>query len=78
LFPACAFFAASINRFVTPLMAETTAMQPLSFAAFAIICAVLAMQAASPTDVPPNFITCSRGFISFSPSPGGSSCLFET
>jgi hypothetical protein len=39
-------------------------MQPLSFAAFAIICAVLAMQAASPTDVPPNFMTWSRGFIS--------------
>jgi hypothetical protein len=38
-------------------------MQGFSFAAFAIICAVLAIHDASPTDVPPNFITCSRGFI---------------
>jgi hypothetical protein len=50
-------------------MAETTATQPLSVAAFAIICAVLAMHDASPTDVPPNFITCSRGFISSCPPP---------
>src|SRR5436853_3368340 len=61
--PACAFFAASISRLVTPLIAETTATQPFSFAALAIICAALAMQAASPTDVPPNFITCKRAFI---------------
>jgi hypothetical protein len=39
-------------------------MQGFCFAAWAIICAVLAMQSASPTEVPPNFITCSRGFIS--------------
>ena len=62
--PASAFFAASINRLVTPLIAETTATQPPSFAAFAIIWAVLAMHDASPTDVPPNFITCKRAFIS--------------
>jgi hypothetical protein len=28
-----------------------------------MICAVRAMHTASPTDVPPNFITCNRGFI---------------
>jgi len=66
-FPVCAFFAASISRFVTPLIAETTTTQLFSLAACAIICAVRAMHEASPTDVPPNFITCNLGFISSYP-----------
>jgi hypothetical protein len=45
-------------------MADTTATQPLCRAPSAMIFAVRAMQDASPTDVPPNFITCNRVFIS--------------
>ena len=42
---------------VTPLIAETTATTGPSREASFTICATRAMQDASPTDVPPNFIT---------------------
>src|SRR5258708_13264966 len=45
--------------------AETTATQPLSFAAFAIICAVLAMQDASPTDRKSTRLNSSHQIISY-------------
>ena len=49
--------AESISRFVTPLIADTTTTTRMPFALEATICAARAMQVASPTDVPPNFIT---------------------
>src|SRR5215469_8020090 len=45
-------------------MADPTATQRPSAAPLTMICAVRAIQAASPTDVPPNFMTRSRVFIS--------------
>jgi hypothetical protein len=45
-------------------MAETTATQRSSRAASTTIFAARLMQDASPTDVPPNFITCNLFFIS--------------
>jgi hypothetical protein len=47
---------------VTPLIAETTETTAFARAASATICAARAMQAASPTEVPPNFITCNFVF----------------
>src|SRR5207302_6533872 len=44
-------------------MAETTATQRNSLAAFTMIFAARVMQDASPTDVPPNFMTCNDFFI---------------
>src|SRR5258708_4752618 len=61
--PLPARSAASTNRLVTPLIAETTATTAFSRAACATICAARAMHDASPTDVPPNFITCTCDFI---------------
>jgi hypothetical protein len=52
-----------MRRLVTPLIADTTTTQELSLAALATICAVRAIHVASPTDVPPNFITCSAELI---------------
>src|SRR5215472_10544172 len=60
-------------------MADTTATQRCSLLASTIIFAALAMHDASPTDVPPNFITCSRFSIpllecgKFTPTPVGAS-----
>jgi hypothetical protein len=62
-FPAWAVRAASIKRFVTPLMAETTATQRAPCAPAQMICAARAMHSALPTEVPPNFITCNRVVI---------------
>jgi hypothetical protein len=61
--PPAACFAASTSLFVTPLIAETTATTAFSRAACTTICAARAMHAASPKDVPPNFITCNFDFI---------------
>jgi phosphosulfolactate phosphohydrolase-like enzyme len=60
--PPAACVAASTNRFVTPLIAETTATTAFSRAACATICAARAMHEALPTEVPPNFITCNFDF----------------
>ena len=68
--PDCAFLAASMRRFVTPLIADTTATQLRPFAPSAMICAVLAIHNASPTDVPPNFITCNCAFMFSGRLPG--------
>jgi hypothetical protein len=62
LSPASEKVAASIKRFVTPVIAETTTTTEDSRAAAAQIWAVRAMQGASPTEVPPNFITTSLDF----------------
>src|ERR1700730_6572175 len=59
-----------MRRLVTPLMADTTTTQGFSLAALAMICALRAIHVASPTDVPPNFITCSAEFI-----PASLTCL---
>jgi hypothetical protein len=48
---------------VTPVIAETTTTTPLSRAACATICAAREMHDASPTEVPPNFITRNLDFI---------------
>src|ERR1700751_1981615 len=61
--PASEKVAASIRRFGTPLIADTTTTTESSRAAVAQICAVRAMQEASPTEVPPNFMTTSLDFI---------------
>lgn len=61
--PASDRVAASISWFVTPLIAETTATIGPSRAASFTICATRAIHAASPTDVPPNFITRKCFFI---------------
>src|SRR5215471_2975689 len=61
--PDSAALAASISLLVTPLMAETTATHFPALAVSATICAARAIQAASPTDVPPNFITCRADFM---------------
>src|SRR5229473_2960790 len=58
----------SFSALVTPLIAETTAATAFSCAACATICAARVMHEASPTDVPPNFITCTFDFI-FTLSP---------
>jgi hypothetical protein len=60
--------AASIKRSVTPLIAETTTTTALSRAALAEISAARAMQEASPTDVPPNFMTTSVEFMLIMPA----------
>src|SRR5580765_6640563 len=52
-----------MRRLVTPLMAETTTATGNCFDALATIVAERRMQEASPTEVPPNFITCSFEFI---------------
>ena len=62
---ASARFAASINLFVTPPIADTTTTIGPSRDASFTICATRPMHAASPTDVPPNFIT-RNGFFIFS------------
>src|SRR5208337_1246763 len=59
------------RRLVTPLMAETTATHGVFRAAAATICAALAMQEASPTEVPPNFMTCKRDFMTLRPAADG-------
>ena len=69
--PASARRAASMSRLVTPLMAETTTTTEPSAAADFTIAAERAMQAASPTEVPPNFIT-RRGGIRRVPSRAAS------
>src|SRR5215470_11507682 len=53
---------------VTPLMADTTTTIELSREAWRTICATRAMQPASPTEVPPNFITRSGLFIEARPA----------
>src|SRR5689334_22184329 len=56
-----------MSRLVTPLMAETTtATEPLA-AADLTISAARPIQSASPTEVPPNFIT-QRGGITNAPA----------
>src|SRR5438445_5613898 len=60
--PASDSVAASINRLVTPLMAETTTTTLLSRAPDRMISTTLLMQDASATEVPPNFITRSGFF----------------
>jgi len=52
-------------------MAETTATHGTFLAAAATICAALAMHEASPTDVPPNFMTCKRDFMALRPAADG-------
>src|SRR5215472_6156543 len=72
--PDCAIFAASISRLVTPLMAETTATQFPARARAAMIWAARRIHAASPTEVPPNFMTCKADFIRL-PFTGDRACL---
>ena len=66
--PASAWRAASISRLVTPLMAETTTTTGRDPAAALTISAARRMQLASPTDVPPNFITHKEDFHPLWPS----------
>src|SRR5690348_8833989 len=56
-----------MSRLVTPLMAETTTTTEPSDAAVLTIAAAREMQEASPTEVPPNFIT-QRGAITNAPA----------
>src|ERR1700683_941119 len=62
-FPASARVVAETRRFVTPLIAETTTTTAPSRDASRTIWATRAMQAASPTEVPPNFMTRNDFFI---------------
>jgi hypothetical protein len=50
---------------VTPLIADTTVKTSPRLAAEAVISAAARMRAASPTDVPPNFITLRFPLIEF-------------
>src|SRR3984957_2138363 len=69
--PASARVAASIRRLVTPLIAETTTKIEWSREASFTISHTRAMQDASPTEVPPNFMTCSCFFIGIKPGRVG-------
>src|SRR5580693_6663930 len=55
--PCSALWAAETRRLVTPDMAETTATTGRWAAVERMIAAARAMQLASPTEVPPNFMT---------------------
>jgi hypothetical protein len=52
-----------MSRLVTPPIAETTATTAASLEAAATISAARLIHAASPTDVPPNFITRIVSFV---------------
>ena len=58
--PCSALWEAATSRFVTPDIAETTATTGRWAAVDLTIAAARPMQLASPTDVPPNFITWSE------------------